>query len=944
MEIAPKYDPKDVEGKWYAEWKLKQYFHALADKDKKPFTIVIPPPNITGSLHMGHALNNILQDILVRSKRMQGFNALWVPGTDHGGIATQNIVEKMLKAEGSTRQKLGRESFLERMEIWSKDTKYTILNQLEKLGCSCDWDRKRFTMDEQCSKAVLTAFERLYSRGLIYRGEHIVDWCPRCGTALNESEVEHEQEKSKLWYIRYPLEGKKDKFITVATTRPETMLGDTAVAVHPKDKRYKKMIGKKLILPLVDREIPVVADDAVSPEFGTGAVKVTPAHDPNDWEIAKRNKLVSIQVIDKEAKIMPMAGCDLDGKRISSSQEIISTYVGLDRYKVREKLVLDLKEKGFLEKEEDYSVPITRCYRCNCATEPLVSEQWYLKTKEMAQEAIKVAKEGKTSFVPDNWMKPYLMWLEKLHDWCISRQIWWGHRIPAWYCEDKLVFRSKVSSGDKGAQPVIGTRKQIEEQGLEVDTYYLKPGSTPDRIGGTSTGTCPECGSCTLHRDPDVLDTWFSSALWPFSTLGWPEKTEDLEHFYPTSVLVTGHEIIYLWVARMIMMGLTLADDIPFSHIYIHGIVRDEKGKKMSKSLGNVIDPLEVTAKYGTDALRFTLATHGVMGRDLQLSEDTFGVSKHFCNKLWNASRFVMMNLEGFHYKGIENIEKDNLLISDRWIISEYNKTVREVTRSIDEYNLSEAARLLYDFFWSKFCDWYVELVKPRLYADDNDAPSRKVAQSVLVYVLEGTMRLLHPFMCFITEEIWQVLGKMTGGLSDAPSIMISSWPKYYEKYADDEATQAMTLVMDIITAIRNVRGEMRINIKKELDIVIKLDDEDSAGILKTNQEYISRLAKVASLKIGKDIDKPDSSATQVVGNMEIYIPLKGVLDLELEKERLGREIAKIDTEIEKISGKLQNKSFVEKAPQKEVERVKGNMALFEEKKKKLKINADMLK
>ena len=923
MNIASKYNPRDTEEKWYKDWNDNKYFHPEADKKKKPFTIVIPPPNITGSLHMGHALNNIVQDILIRTRRMQGYATLWLPGTDHGGIATQNVVEKMLKEEGTTRQELGREKFLEKMEEWSKETKYTILNQLEKLGCSCDWDRKRFTMDEQCSRAVLEAFVSLYNKGLIYRGEHIVDWCPRCGTALNESEVEHEEEKSKLWYIKYPVQDtKKNEYITVATTRPETMLGDTAVAVDPDDKRYKKFIGKKLILPLVDRIIPVIADSAVSAEFGTGAVKVTPAHDPNDWEIAKRNKLVSIQVIDKEAKITPKACLDLDGKPTASSNKIMEKYVLLDRYKAREKIIEDLKKKGLLDKEEDYTVPVTRCYRCNCATEPLVSEQWYLKTKDMAKAAIKVAKKGKTRFVPSNWMKPYLLWLENLHDWCISRQIWWGHQIPAWYCtecsKDKVVFVSEVE-------------------------YYLKPGAKPDYVGG-NPDKCPNCGKKELVQDPDILDTWFSSALWPFSTLGWPAETEEVKYFYPTSVLVTGHEIIYLWVARMIMMGLTLVGDIPFSDIYIHGIVRDEKGKKMSKSLGNVIDPLEITEKCGTDALRFTFATHGVMGRDLQLSEGSFDASRNFCNKIWNASRFVMMNLEGFSYKGIDSIENRKLLLADRWIISEYNKVIENVTNLLEEYNLSEAARLLYEFIWGKFCDWYVELVKPRLYADRENEDSKRIAQTVLVYILEGTLRLLHPFMCFITEEIWHSLNETSNMSQDAASIMVSKWPESSKAKIDTEATVAMNLVMEVITAIRNVRGEMRVNSKKVLDVVIKLDNEDKKNIIEENSEYICRLAKVEKLDVGKDLSKPTSSATQVAGDMEIYIPLEGVIDLSMEKERLKKEIAKLDVEIDKVSKKLANKNFIQKAPAKEVERVKNNLSLFEQKKKKLGINLDMLK
>ncbi|MBI5555978.1 MAG: valine--tRNA ligase, partial [Elusimicrobia bacterium] len=703
MEIQPKYDSKETDKKWYAL--QSRYFHAQPDQAKKPFTIVIPPPNITGSLHMGHALNNTLQDILIRWRRMQGYNACWIPGTDHGGIATQNVVEKLLKQEGKTRFDLGREKFLERMWKWRQETGDTILLQLQTLGCSCDWERTRFTMDEQCSLSVRTAFSTLYEKGLIYRGEHIVDWCPRCGTALNESEVEREQEKGKLWYIKYPLKTGDRRpatgdYLVVATTRPETMLGDTAVAVNPKDERYQNFIGKVLVLPLVNREIPVVADDVVEVSFGTGAVKVTPAHDPNDWEISKRHNLASIQVIDKEGKITPQAEIDISGRVILGAE--VKEYIGQDRYKAREKIVAALKEKGFLQKEEDYTLPITRCYRCNNATEPLVSEQWYLKTREMAAAGLKVVAEGKTKFIPDSWLNPYLLWMKNLHDWCISRQIWWGHRIPAWYClecnKDKIVFKDESQ-----------------------DNYILRSGIgiKPDFVGINPPEKCPQCGAKEIVQDPDVLDTWFSSALWPFSTLGWPEKNPDLDYFYPTKVLVTGHEIIYLWVARMIMLGLTLMGQSPYSDIFIHGIVRDSHGKKMSKSLGNVIDPLDISAQSGVDAMRFTLAYNGIKGRDLQLGNDSFQLARYFCNKLWNASRFVLMNLGKTPILPLYHFTTLPLTLADKWILSEFQKLIGAVDEAMENYDTSQAARLLYDFTWNKYCDWYLELVKPKLYILD---------------------------------------------------------------------------------------------------------------------------------------------------------------------------------------------------------------------------------
>lgn len=903
MELSSKYNPKETDTKWY-EIQAK-YFHAVVNKEKESYTIVIPPPNVTGSLHMGHALNNTLQDILIRVKRMQGFNACWVPGTDHGGIATQNVVEKLLKKEGKSRHDLGREKFLERMWQWRQETGDNILMQLRTLGCSCDWPRTRFTMDEQCSLAVRTAFIELYEKGLIYRGEHIVDWCPRCGTALNESEVEHEQEKGKLWYIKYPLkEGPGE--VVVATTRPETMLGDTAVAVNPKDKRYKHLLGKILLLPLVNRQIPIVADEIVEMSFGTGVVKVTPAHDPNDWEIAKRHNLASLQVIDKEGKITANAQ--------------VKEYIGRDRYKAREKIVNDLKEKGFLQKEEDYILPITRCYRCNSAIEPLVSEQWYLKTRQMADQAMQVVTEGKVKFVPESWEGPYLLWLKNLHDWCISRQIWWGHRIPAWYCTDCQKEKIALNEGSG-------------------DAYSLRSGIKPDYVGLNPPSKCPNCGGSSLIQDPDVLDTWFSSALWPFSTLGWPKENPDLAYFYPTKVLVTGHEIIYLWVARMIMMGLTFMGQVPFSDVFIHGIVRDSHGKKMSKSLGNVINPLEITEQFGVDALRFTLAYNGIKGRDMQLSQDSFQAGRNFCNKLWNASRFVLMNLgEAVILPREHELASKKLELADRWILSEYQRLIADVNSALDCYDISGAARALYEFIWNKYCDWYLEIVKPVLYSSESEA--KKNVQAVLCYVLDGILKLLHPMMPFITEEIWQNLKQITerGYLISAESIIVQKWPKVDAKLVDAAAVSDMNSLMEVISAIRNIRGEMRINPGQKIKALIKIEGERKQ-ILADNVEYIITLARLDAITIDENISKPSGAAVAVAPGMEIYIPLADIIDINKERARLEKEVADIEKELSRVNTKLVNKDFVQKAPAAEVERVRNKAAELTEKKSKLAEN-----
>lgn len=933
MEIPKVYNPKDTE-KWYNFWLEKGYFFSHSEPEgRKPFTIVIPPPNITGSLHMGHALNNTLQDVIIRFRRMRGDNACWVPGTDHGGIATQNVVEKILLKEGLTRQELGREKFLERMWQWRKETGDTILHQLEKLGCSCDWERLRFTMDETCSRAVLDAFVELYNRGLIYRGSRLVNWCVRCGTALADIEVEYREHKGHLWYIKYPLKTNSkfpppriclghdkipnSKFIVVATTRPETMLGDTAVAVNPEDKRYKNLIGKIAILPLMNREISIIADEAVDSSFGTGAVKVTPAHDPLDFELAQRHKLEEVTVIDKEGKMTTVTG----------------KYSGLDRYHCREQVVKDLQTLGLLEKVEDYTHRIGHCYRCRTVIEPLISEQWFLSTKEMARKARKVVEEGKIKFFPERWIGPYLQWLENLRDWCISRQIWWGHRIPVYYCrKTENSEQLTVNSKKKSCPPIVSVEK-------------------PEK--------CPNCGSTNLVQDSDVLDTWFSSALWPFSVFGWqanykPKTTNhELSYYYPTTVLVTGYEILYLWVARMVMMGLELVGDIPFENVYIHGIVRDISGRKMSKSLGNVIDPLDIMKSCGTDALRFALLSGGVTGQDLCLSEENFLMARNFANKIWNASRFVLMNLEGFTYQPI-NRSTCQLDLSDRWIISEYHSLVKAVTENLENYQLSEATRDIYEFFWHKFCDWYLELTKIHL-NPKFPIPNSKVrtTQTILVSILEGTLKLLHPFMPFITEEIWQSLmqfrvqsSKFREGnekLSTLPgqagnsqlstSIMVSPWPEYDEKMIDRKATEEMKILIEIISAIRNLRSETKIPPPEKISLIFKVSSAEKAKLIQDNLSSILLLTNGEKLEFG--VPKSKNCVLTIVNEIEIYIPLTAI-DREKEIKRLGKEIEILSQQTEKLNQKLSNQNFLKKAPEEEIKKIKEKLKETEERKNKL--------
>jgi valyl-tRNA synthetase len=879
-ELAKVYEPKTVEEKWYKEWETKGYFHARVPSEKKPYSIVIPPPNITGVLHMGHALNNTLQDILCRWKRMSGFNVLWMPGTDHAGIATQNVVERQLASEGKDRHEIGREAFINRVWKWKSESGGQIIGQLKRLGASCDWERERFTMDEGLSESVREVFVRLYEEGLIYRDNRLINWCPRCHTALSDIEVEHEEQSGFLWHLRYPVIG-SDKYLVVATTRPETMLGDTAVAVNPLDDRYRDMIGKKVLLPLVNREIPIIADEYVDLEFGTGVVKITPAHDFNDFEVGKRHNLDRVNVLD-ESGVINAAG---------------RQYEGLDRFAARKKIVADLEQQGLLEKIEDHSLAVGGCYRCKTVVEPYMSLQWYVKVEPLAERALKAVKSGKTRIVPQQWENTYYDWMENIRDWCISRQIWWGHRIPAWYCDHcNEVTVSKTE---------------------------------PERCAG--------CGSDEIRQDTDVLDTWFSSGLWPFSTMGWPEKTPELAAFYPTSCLVTGFDILFFWVARMMMMGLHFMDEVPFKDVYIHALVRDANGQKMSKSKGNVIDPLTVIDQYGTDAFRFTLAAFAAQGRDIKLAEDRIAGYRNFANKIWNASRFAMMNMEGFDP---ENVDVAGLELSnaDRWILFRFNEAVRETTSALEAFRFNDAASALYRFTWSEVCDWYIELIKDDLYRGEEHR--RTTARYTLWLVLENLLRLLHPFMPFITEEIWQALpGKKT-----ATSIMIADFPLAKPEWDFQAGAEEMELVMEVIRGIRNIRGEMEVPPSKEIRAILICGSENSVHLLKKNEFYIMSLARLSDLAIGQGLEKPADASLQVASDIEIAVPLKGLVNVEEEEKRLLKEIGKIDKDIEFLGKKLQNPSFVERAPADVVANERNKLEEFSNKVQVLKDSLQRIK
>ncbi len=848
--IPKVYDPASVEKKWYEFWEKNRYFHAEPEPGKKPFSIVIPPPNITGKLHMGHALDNTLQDILIRWHRMMGDNTLWMPGYDHAGLATQIKVEEVLKKEeGKTRFDLGREEFVKRVWAWKEEYGDRIINQLKCLGISCDWERKRFTMDEGCSRAVRETFVSLFEKGLIYKGTRITNWCVNCHTALSDIEVEHEDTPGHLWYVRYPVVGEEDTYLTIATTRPETIPGDTAVAVNPEDERYAKLIGKTLRLPILNREIPVIADSYVDTKFGTGAVKITPSHDPNDYEMGLRHNLPEIVVIGKDGIMTEEAG----------------PFAGLERYECRKQIVARLKEEGYLVKIEEHSHAVGHCQRCHNIVEPLVSTQWFVKMQPLVKAAVDCVTDGRTQFVPERFTKNYTGWMENIHDWCISRQIWWGHRIPVWYCDD---------CGEMSA-----SRTDLEK--------------------------CPKCGSTHIHQDEDALDTWFSSALWPFSTMGWPDNTELLKQFYPTSVLVTGYDIIFFWVARMLIMGMEFMKEIPFEKVFIHGLVRDSQGRKMSKSLGNGIDPLEVIEKYGADTLRFMLITGNTPGNDMRFYWERVEGTRNFANKIWNASRFALMNMEGYD----KDAELAPYTLADKWILSRLQDTVKDVTGLLERFELGEAGRAIYDFIWSEVCDWYIELAKPRLY-NKEAAAERATAQHVLATVLVSAMKLLHPYMPFITEEIYQCLPH------EAESIMISKWPVADESLVDPDAERGMNAIMDSIKAIRNMRAEVNANPGKKIPAIM-LVSEDLREVVAHNDSYIKLLGGIDNLELRPlNGEKPENAMAAVVTGIEVYLPLAGLIDVEKETQRLSKELAAMEKDLQRAGGKLNNAGFLAKAPE----------------------------
>lgn len=848
--IPKVYDPASVEKKWYEFWEKNRYFHAEPEPGKKPFSIVIPPPNITGKLHMGHALDNTLQDILIRWHRMMGDNTLWMPGYDHAGLATQIKVEEVLKKEeGKTRFDLGREEFVKRVWAWKEEYGDRIINQLKCLGISCDWERKRFTMDEGCSRAVRETFVSLFEKGLIYKGTRITNWCVNCHTALSDIEVEHEDTPGHLWYVRYPVVGEEDTYLTIATTRPETIPGDTAVAVNPEDERYAKLIGKTLRLPVLNREIPVIADSYVDTKFGTGAVKITPSHDPNDYEMGLRHNLPEIVVIGKDGVMTEEAG----------------PFAGLERYECRKQIVARLKEEGYLVKIEEHSHAVGHCQRCHNIVEPLVSTQWFVKMQPLVKAAVECVTDGRTQFVPERFTKNYTGWMENIHDWCISRQIWWGHRIPVWYCDD---------CGEMSA-----SRTDLEK--------------------------CPKCGSTHIHQDEDALDTWFSSALWPFSTMGWPDNTELLKQFYPTSVLVTGYDIIFFWVARMLIMGMEFMKEIPFEKVFIHGLVRDSQGRKMSKSLGNGIDPLEVIEKYGADTLRFMLITGNTPGNDMRFYWERVEGTRNFANKIWNASRFALMNMEGYD----KDAELAPYTLADKWILSRLQDTVKDVTGLLERFELGEAGRAIYDFIWSEVCDWYIEIAKPRLY-NKEAAAERATAQHVLATVLVSAMKLLHPYMPFITEEIYQCLPH------EAESIMISKWPVADESLVDSEAERGMNAIMDSIKAIRNMRAEVNANPGKKIPAIM-LVSEDLREVVANNDSYIKLLGGIDNLELRPlNGEKPENAMAAVVTGIEVYLPLAGLIDVEKETQRLSKELAAMEKDLQRAGGKLNNAGFLAKAPE----------------------------
>jgi valyl-tRNA synthetase len=908
MELAKAYSHKEVEGKWYGHWVASGAF-APAGGTAPYFSVVIPPPNVTGSLHMGHALNNTLQDILCRYKRMDGYRVLWVPGTDHAGIATQNVVERRLAEQGLTRAEVGRAKFIERVWAWKEEAGNAILHQLKALGVSCDWQHERFTMDEGLSHAVREAFVRLWEDGLLYRAERLINWCPRCKTALADIEVVHEESDGQLWHIRYPLADDPSKALIVATTRPETMLGDTAVAVHPEDARYHPFAGKKIRLPIAGRVIPLLADSYVDKEFGTGVLKITPGHDFNDFEIGERFGLDKISIFDADAKIDAAAFLSR-GER----GEWIERYRGQDRFAARKLIVAELKEKGYLEKTEPYRNAVGRCYRCQTVVEPYLTPQWFVNIKPLAEPAMQVVRDGRIRIIPEGWSNSYFAWMENIKDWTISRQIWWGHQIPAWYCKS-CDAANIIEAG--GGEYLLGK-----------EAHPIVARGAPD--------SCPKCRGKELVQDPDVLDTWFSSGLWPFSTLGWPEQTEDLKAFYPTSTLVTGFDILFFWVARMIMMGLKFMGDVPFRDVYIHALVRDEQGQKMSKSKGNVIDPLDIMNQYGTDAFRFTLAAMAAMGRDIRLAEERIAGYQNFVNKLWNAARFVLMN-QGDDALVAGRVEasrrtvgnSDNVLndrdlnFSDRWIRSRLAATIVQAREAVDGYRFNDYANVLYQFTWHEFCDWYIEMSKLAL--NGTVTGDAKRSKRILVELLEHILLLLHPLMPFVTEEIWHVLGE------NRRSIMIHPYPRPEPAWVDEQTERQMEFLMGVVRAVRNLRTEMNCPPGKEVKAIFH-GPEDDLGLLRSQEPYLRLLARVGTAEYAISGERPKGAATAVVGATEIYLPLGDLINLDEERARLRKEIRKFEEEFSRVQKKLENDDFISKAKEEVVRKEREKAGQYEEK------------
>ena len=865
-ELEKTYNPQDIEERIYKNWMDKKYFHAEVDKSKKPFTIVMPPPNVTGQLHMGHALDNTMQDILIRFKRMQGYSALWQPGTDHAAIATEVKVIEKLRSEGIDKEDLGREGFLEKAWEWKEEYGGRIINQLKKMGSSADWDRERFTMDEGCSKAVEEVFVKLYEKGYIYKGSRIVNWCPVCQTSISDAEVEHVDQPGHFWHIHYPIVGEEGRFIEIATTRPETLLGDTAIAVHPEDERYADLVGKMAELPLCNRQIPIVADSYVDKEFGTGAVKITPAHDPNDFEVGKRHNLPEITVMNDDATINEKGG----------------KYEGMSRYDARKAIVKDLEEGGYLVKVEDHAHNVGTHDRCKTTVEPMVKQQWFVRMEEMAKPAIEALKKGELEFVPERFDKIYLHWLENIRDWCISRQLWWGHRIPAYYCED--------------CGEIVVARSSEKPE------------------------CCPKCGSHHMVQDEDTLDTWFSSALWPFSTLGWPEKTEELEYFYPTDVLVTGYDIIFFWVIRMVFSALEQTGELPFKHVLIHGLVRDSQGRKMSKSLGNGIDPIEVIDKYGADALRLTLITGNAPGNDMRFYWERVEASRNFANKVWNASRFIMMNLEKATVP--TNMDRSTLTEADKWILSKVNALTKDVTENMDKFELGIAVQKVYDFIWEEFCDWYIEMVKPRLYKDEDE--TKAAALWTLKSVLIQSLKLLHPYMPFITEEIFCTLQ------DEEESIMISKWPEYNAEWNFEEDEFAVETIKGAVRSIRNIRAEMNVAPSKKAKVFVVSEQENIRAIFENSRVFFETLAYASEVVVQSDKQGiEDDAVSTVIPNAVIYMPFAELVDIAKELERLEKEEKRLIGEVKRVEGMLSNERFMSKAPQAKVEEEKEKLVKY---------------